>query len=125
MKTLIKIIFSLILLQSSLFAAGKPYLQVEFDKLMKEGKPVVLHVHAKWCSTCKAQDPVINSLMKSAEFKNFTFFNVDFDTSKDLLKNLKVSRQSAIIVFKEGKEQGRSLGDTEENLIKNLLKKAS
>ncbi|NCU45528.1 MAG: thioredoxin [Candidatus Fonsibacter ubiquis] len=70
-------------------------------------------------------DPVLNSLMKSPEFKNFTFFNVDFDTSKDLLKTLKVSRQSAIIVFKEGKEQGRSLGDTEENLIKKLLKKAS
>jgi thiol-disulfide isomerase/thioredoxin len=125
MKTFIKIIFSLILLQSSLFAAGKPYSQVEFDKLIKEGKPIVLHVHAKWCSTCKAQDPVLNLLMKSPEFKNFTFFNVDFDTSKDLLKTLKVSRQSAIIVFKEGKEQGRSLGDTEENLIKNLLKKAS
>jgi thiol-disulfide isomerase/thioredoxin len=126
MKTFLKIIFCFILLQTSLlFAAGKPYSQVEFDKLNMEGKSIVLHVHAKWCSTCKAQDPVLNSLMKSAEFKNFTFFNVDFDTSKDLLKTIKVSRQSAIIVFKEGKEQGRSLGDTEENLIKKLLKKAS
>ncbi len=93
MKTFIKIVFSLFLLQSALFAAGKPYSQVEFDKLIKEGKPIVLHVHAKWCYTCAAQDPVLNSLMKSPEFKNFTFFNVDFDTSKDLLKTLKVSRQ--------------------------------
>ena len=124
MKTFIKIIFSLFFLQSALFAAGKPYSQVEFDKLIKEGKPIVLHVHAKWCYTCAAQDPVLNSLMKSPEFKNFTFFNVDFDTSKDLLKTLKVSRQSAIIVFKQGKEQGRSLGDTKESSIKELIKKA-
>ena len=125
MKVFIKIIFSLFLFQSVLFAAGKPYSQVEFDKLIKEGKPVVLHVHAKWCSTCATQDPILNSLIKTPEFKNFTFYNVDFDTSKDLLKTLKVSRQSAIIVFKQGKEQGRSLGDTKESSIKELLKKGS
>ncbi len=113
------------LFQSVLFAAGKPYSQAEFDKLTKEGKPIVLHVHAKWCGTCAAQDPILNSLMKSPEFKNFTFYNVDYDTSKDLLKTLRVSRQSAIIVFKQGKEQGRSLGDTTESSIKELLKKAS
>ena len=125
MKILLKIIFSLFLFQSVLFAAGKPYSQAEFDKLTKEGKRIVLHVHAKWCGTCAAQDPILNSLMKSPEFKNFTFYNVDYDTSKDLLKTLRVSRQSAIIVFKQGKEQGRSLGDTTESSIKVLLKKAS
>ena len=124
MKILLKIILSFFLLQSLLFAAGKPYSQTEFDKLNKEGKPIVIHVHAKWCSTCATQDPILNSLMKVNEFKNLTFFNVDYDTSKDLLKTLRVSRQSAIIVFKQGKEQGRSLGDTQENSIKQLLKKA-
>ena len=124
MKILLKIILSFFLLQSLLFAAGKPYSQTEFDKLNKEGKPIVLHIHAKWCSTCATQDPILNSLMKVNEFKNLTFFNVDYDTSKDLLKTLRVSRQSAIIVFKQGKEQGRSLGDTQENSIKQLLKKA-
>jgi len=124
MKILLKIILSFFLLQSLLFAAGKPYSQAEFDKLNKDGKPIVIHVHAKWCSTCATQDPILNSLMKSNEFKNLTFFNVDYDTSKDLLKTLRVSRQSAIIVFKQGKEQGRSLGDTQENSIKQLLKKA-
>ncbi len=124
MKILLKIILSFFLLQSLLFAAGKPYSQTEFDKLNKEGKPIVIHVHAKWCSTCATQDPILNSLMKLNEFKDLTFFNVDYDTSKDLLKTLRVSRQSAIIVFKQGKEQGRSLGDTQENSIKQLLKKA-
>ena len=123
MKILLKIILSFFLLQSLLFAAGKPYSQTEFDKLNKEGKPIVIHVHAKWCSTCATQDPILNSLMKVNEFKNLTFFNVDYDTSKDFLKTLRVSRQSAIIVFKKGKEQGRSLGDTKESSIKELLKK--
>ncbi len=96
MKIFIKIILGLFLFQSVLFAAGKPYSQAEFDKLNKEGKPIILHIHAKWCSTCAAQDPILNSLMKTPEFKNFTFYNVDFDTSKDLLKTLKVSRAAFI-----------------------------
>ena len=125
MKILLKFILIFLLLQSVLFAAGKPYSQAEFDKLNQEGKPVVLHVHAKWCSTCATQDPILNSLMKSSDFKNFTFFNVDYDTSRDLLKTLKVSRQSAIIVFKKGKEQSRSFGDINENSIKELLKKGT
>ena len=125
MKIFLKFILIFLFLPTILFAAGKPYSQIEFDKLIKEGKPVVLHVHAKWCSTCATQDPILNSLMKTPEFKNITFYNVDFDTSKDLLKTLKVSRQSAIIVFKQGKEQARSLGETKESSIKELLKKAN
>ena len=124
MKILLKFILTFFFLPTILFAAGKPYSQIEFDKLIKKGKPVVLHVHAKWCSTCATQDPILNSLMKTPEFKNITFYNVDFDTSKDLLKTLKVSRQSAIIVFKQGKEQGRSLGDTKISSIEELIKKA-
>jgi thiol-disulfide isomerase/thioredoxin len=123
MKIFLKFILTFLLLPTILFAAGKPYSQAEFDKLNKEGKPIVLHVHAKWCSTCATQDPILNSLMKTPEFKNITFYNVDFDTSKDLLKILKVSRQSAIIVFRQGKEQGRSLGDTNINSIEELIKK--
>jgi thioredoxin 1 len=73
MKTFIKIIFSLFLFQSVLFAAGKPYSQTEFDKLIKEGKPVVLHVHAKWCSTCATQDPILNSLMKTQSLRILLF----------------------------------------------------
>ncbi len=47
MKFLFKILASLFLFQSFLFAAGKPYSQNEFDKLIKEGKPVIFNVHAK------------------------------------------------------------------------------
>ena len=63
--------------------------------------------------------------MRNQDFKNFTLYSADFGTSKDLLKTLKVARQSAIIVFKQGKEQSRSLVDIKESSIKELLKKAS
>ncbi len=35
-------------------AAGKFYTQQEFDSLLALGKPIVVHIHADWCGTCKA-----------------------------------------------------------------------
>lgn len=50
----------------SLSMAGeiKPFSQVGFDALSAAGKPVVLDISATWCPTCKAQKPIIDSLMK-------------------------------------------------------------
>ena len=55
-------------------AAGKFYTQQEFDTLLAEGKTLVVHIHADWCGTCKAQDIQINSAINSAEFKDVVFF---------------------------------------------------
>ena len=97
----------------------------ELSKLIKNKEVSPTELLDSTLKKIEKLDPILNSLMKSPDFKNFTFYNVDYDTSKDLLKTLKVSRQSAIIVFKQGKEQGRSLGDTKESSIKELLKKGS
>jgi len=49
---------------------------------------------------------------------------VDFDQQKPVVKAFKADRQSTLIVFKDGREVGRSLGDTSEEGIAGLLKKA-
>jgi len=91
---------------------------------MKEGKSVVVHVHAPWCTNCKAQDPILNAEIKSPVYKEVTFLQVDFDTQKSVLKTLNVSIQSTILVFKQGKEVGRVTGNTKEKDIEELTKKA-
>jgi hypothetical protein len=62
--------------------------------------------------------------MKDPEFKNVTFYQLEFDTQKDLLKTLKVRSQSTIIVFKGGKEVARATGDTKEAALSKLAKQA-
>ena len=125
MKNKAKTIATLFFLQSAAtFAAGQPYTQAQFDALMKEGKPIIVHVHAPWCSNCKAQDPVLNSEMKSSAYKGVTFLEVDFDTQKDALKKFNVSTQSTILVFKKDQEIGRFTGKTKEADIKELTQKA-
>ena len=93
------------------------------DQLQKEGKPILVHIHANWCPTCRAQSPIISSLLKQKDFQNLTSLRVDFDNQKDVVRAFHVSQQSTLIVFKGGKEVDRSLGDTTPSGIEKLLRK--
>lgn len=62
--------------------------------------------------------------MNAPEYKGVTFLEADYDSQKDVLKKFNVSTQSTILVFKQGKEVGRSTGQTKEAVIEELTKKA-
>ena len=106
------------------FAANIPFDQSSFDQLLKQGKPVVLHIHASWCPVCRAQQGVLDDLMPLDEFKNLTVLRADYDKEKSLLRKYKVRNQSTFIVFKNGKEVTRTTGETDSSKIAELLKKA-
>lgn len=118
------IVASLFLIASSVFAAGQPITAAELADIEKQGKSAVISVHADWCSTCKAQDKVLAVFMKDPAYKNVTFYQLEYDTQKDLLKTLKVRTQSTIIVYKNGKEVARATGDTKEAALSKLTQQA-
>ena len=115
---------SLFFMASSIFAAGQPISATELADIEKQGKSAVISVHADWCSTCKAQDKVLTVLMRDPEYKNVAFYQLEYDTQKDLLKTLKVRTQSTIIVFKNGKEVARATGDAKEAALSKLTRQA-
>ena len=112
------------LFSTSLMAEPQPYNQAAFDALQKEGKPMLVHIHAKWCSTCRTQAPIIQSLLNEDQFAGLTALHVDYDDQKDVVKSFKVNRQATILVFKDGKEVGRSTSDTSRAGISKLMQKA-
>lgn len=125
MKTLLRHILILSFMSVNIaMAAATAFTQATFDKLQHEGKPTLVDIHADWCSTCRAQSPIIASLLKQKVYQGVTFLRVDFDNQKDIVRAFHGYRQSTLIVFKDGKEVGRSLGDTSPDGIENLLRKA-
>lgn len=114
----------LALAMSTAVAANIPFEQANFDQLLKQGKPVVLHIHADWCPTCRAQQAVLDELMPMAEFKDLPVLRANFDKETSLLRTYKVRNQSTFIVFKNGKEVTRSTGETDKARIADFLKKA-
>jgi thiol-disulfide isomerase/thioredoxin len=94
-----------------------------FAAAQKAGKPIFLGIHASWCPICKAQAPILSELMADPKFKGLTYFVIDFDSQKDLVKRFGVQKQSTLIAFKGEAEQGRSVGDSNRASIAALLDK--
>ncbi len=98
-----------------------PYQQAAFDAAQKSGEPVLIFVEAPWCPTCAKERPILQQLYGTPEFANLKVFDVDFDTSKPLLRQLGVQMQSTLIVYHGAKETGRMTGATDPAVIKRLL----
>ena len=105
-------------------AAGQPYDQATFDTLQRQGKPILVLIHADWCPVCRAQATIVGKLLKEKDFQAIHALRVDFDSQKLLVRHFRAVRQSTLIVFKGGKEVARSLGDTSEAAIAALLMNA-
>ncbi|MDR6830776.1 thiol-disulfide isomerase/thioredoxin [Bosea sp. BE271] len=95
-----------------------------FEAALKTGKPILVEVSASWCPVCKTQAPILNELVAQPRFKDLVFLDIDFDSQKEALRGLRVVQQSTLIVFKDGREVGRSVGDTNRASIEALLARA-
>ncbi len=96
-----------------------------FEAAQHAGKPILIDITAPWCPTCAKQRPILSELYTTPEFKDLQVFNVDFDTSKPLLRKLGVQMQSTMIVYHGATEEGRSTGVTAAPAIHDLLAKAN
>ena len=105
-------------------AAEVPFDKAKFDAAVAGGKPVVVDFAASWCPTCRAQKPIVQGLLSEKKLEPLTLFVADFDTETALKKQLGVTQQSTFVVFKGGKEVGRSTGQTQKQAIADLFDKA-
>jgi len=124
MRKLIQAVLATFLLVNLAFAAGQPYTQNQFDTLQKQGAPILVWVHAGWCPVCRAQEKILDDLLPTPALKGLTVLKVDFDDQKPVVRAFHVVRQSTFVLFKGGKEIGRSLGDTRRDSILAFLKQA-
>jgi thioredoxin 1 len=115
----------------ALFASGiamasesRPYSTEALADAQASGKPVLIEVAAPWCPTCKTQGAIIGDLKKQERFKELVVLQIDFDSQKDLLRELRVGKQSTLIALKNGKETGRSTGETDPAAIEALVASA-
>jgi thioredoxin-like negative regulator of GroEL len=102
-------------------AFGEPYMQARFDALNQGGKPVLVHIHAPWCPTCRAQDKRLGRLFQVPGNKAIAALEVSFDNQKDVVRAFRASGQSVLIGFKDGREVGRLVGETREDRIADFL----
>jgi thiol-disulfide isomerase/thioredoxin len=106
-------------------AAPLDYTPGLVEKHLKAGDTVFLDFKASWCSTCAAQERVINALKSenSDYAAKITFINVDWDAygKSDLTKRMNIPRRSTLVVLKGDRELGRIIAQTSTSQIKALM----
>ncbi len=127
MRALKLSLFAVLALCATAFAAPASaqdwmaYSPAAFAEAQSAGKPVVVHVHASWCPTCRAQMPTLDELKAELAPSGVAFIRVDFDKDKEFLRTHRVSSQSTVLTFKGDKETARSVAQTDRARLRTLV----
>jgi thiol-disulfide isomerase/thioredoxin len=95
------------------------------EKHLAAGDTVFLDFKTDWCTTCRAQERVINALRSKnpAYNENIVFINVDYDEygGSDFTRGLRIPRRSTLVVLKGEEELGRIVAETSSKTIQALM----
>lgn len=130
MKLLVGFLLSILLVGGSLAgpaaAADRfPYRTALFARAQAEGKPILIDITASWCPVCKVQNAVITRDLFKPEFAGYVVFDVDFDSQKDVVRQLGATSQSTLIIFKGKRETARLVGGTDPGLIEAMMRRGT
>ena len=116
------IVFAFVmLLVTSQADAATMFQDKAFADAQAAGKTILIDVFAPWCPVCRKQQSTLQSVQK--ERPNLIVFQVDYESSKDLLRRFNVQKQATLIVFKGTNEVGRLSYDADPDKIRALVAK--
>lgn len=105
-------------------AEVRPFTGEAFAIARAENRPVLIDIHATWCSTCRRQAQILERLFEDDAFEALLVLKLDWDEQRVVARELGAPRQSTLIAFRGTDERGRSVADTREASIRDLLLEA-
>lgn len=91
------------------------------EEVIKSEKTVLIDFWASWCGPCRMMSPVIDKIAE--DMKNqVKVCKINIDEEQSLAVKYNVMSIPTFIVFKNGKEEARSIGVQDEAEIVNMLK---
>ena len=91
-----------------------------FEKSQSDGKTIVIHSWNKTCTTCAKQVKILDKAKQ--DFKDIIFLSFEQTKDKDIAKFLNIDYWTTIVVYKDGKELSRTIGQTNKEKIYSQIK---
>lgn len=98
-------------------AETEPFTEERFKALQAEGTPVLVEVHAEWCSTCAKQGEILAEYQAAHPDSDLVILRVDFDNQKEWVHHFKAPRQSTFILYQGDERVWFSVAETDRDTI--------
>jgi thioredoxin 1 len=100
------------------------YSEASLAELAAGDQPYLIDFFATWCSTCAAQERVLNGLAgENPAYAAIPIVRVDWDEHSrgDLVRQMAIPRRSTLVMMRGTTELGRLVADTRRDAIAGLL----
>jgi len=95
----------------------------QFENTINQNEIVVADFFAEWCMPCVMFSPVFEELAQ--KLKGIKFIRINVDENSELSGKFHVSSIPCVIIFKQGKEAGRTVGAVSAEVLEEKIKSVS
>lgn len=92
----------------------------ELESVIEENSVVVVDFYADWCAPCKQMEPIMESVAEEMSDEAF-IGKVNVDEEKEAATSYQVSSIPAVLFFKDGELEERTVGAKTKETLKEKI----
>lgn len=92
----------------------------EFENILGSKEICICDFSASWCGPCRMMAPILEDVSDKYKRKYY-FYQIDIDSAEELAEKFNVEVVPTIIIFKKGKEIGRTTGFQEMDEFEKFM----
>jgi thioredoxin 1 len=92
--------------------------QDEFHEFVNQSELSLVQFSANWCGPCKMLTKTLESMEQTQPFR---VAKIDIDEERELVQSFGIRSVPTMIIFKDGKEVKRMVGNKTQNAIEDFM----